>query len=420
MPVDGTPMTKDFPVFDCDGHILEPDVIWRDYVEPEYREAVRAGCWKEDQPDGSFEFTVNGILYAKREGEQAFFGAILTPGMDKDKLSRVKMGVDQVPIAPGAYDPRARLRDMDLMGIDQAMIIPTFCGMWFTAIQDPRAALGLARAYNNWALDYCKADPARLFPAAVIPQQDLDDAVGEVRRVGDLGFTCVLIRPNIVADRYPAHPSFDPVWQAVLDHDLVAGVHPFPAAGGRGPAPADCTAEFIDRAAQASALRRGMVAETICFAQDAQTFLLMLFHHDWYARFPRLKLAVLESNASWLPYVLEKADGRVRAWTATRGTTVTTVPSEAFYRSSFIGFESDEETVFEVWHRFEDIAVWASDYPHFDAEDGWEGIAHMRKWKVPEHVIAKMMGGNALRMYGIEPKLAVREQLPVPEVRVPA
>lgn len=41
-------MEKDFSVFDCDAHINEPHTIWSDYVEPEYREAVKAAFWKDE------------------------------------------------------------------------------------------------------------------------------------------------------------------------------------------------------------------------------------------------------------------------------------------------------------------------------------------------------------------------------------
>ncbi len=38
-------VTKTFPVFDCDAHINDPDEIWTEYVEPEYREVVRRSYW---------------------------------------------------------------------------------------------------------------------------------------------------------------------------------------------------------------------------------------------------------------------------------------------------------------------------------------------------------------------------------------
>ncbi|MEX2558203.1 MAG: amidohydrolase family protein [Actinomycetota bacterium] len=416
MSSNGERMTKDFPVMDCDGHIFEPQEIWTEYVEPEFQSAVREGMWKEDSPDGGWTIWLNGKLHREVKGPMAFFGAILVPGMDKNKLSRMNMGVDQFPVARGAYDPQARLKDLDLMGIDQVMLLPTYCGMTFTCIEDPKAALGLARAYNNWIADYCKAEPTRLFPAGIIPQHDNDDTISEVRRLAELGFKCVIIRPNVIDGRYPAGPLFDPVWEAIQETGLVAGIHPFPATPRH---PADCTAWFIDRISEASGLRTGIVSETLCFAHDAQAFLMMAFHNDLWTKFPRLKLAVLESNASWLPYILDKANGRVKLWTATRGTEVKARPSEIFMKRSWIAFESDEETVFETWKRYADIGVWASDYPHFDAEDAWEAIEHMNKWGVPKDVQAKMLGTNAYEMYGIEPKLIVTERLPLPDVPLP-
>jgi hypothetical protein len=87
---------------------------------------------------------------------------------------------------------------------------------------------------------------------------------------------------------------------------------------------------------------------------------------------------------------------------------------------SWIAFESGEDTAVETWHRFRDIGVWASDYPHFDGEDAWEAIEHVQRAGIPEEVQAQMLGLNACRIYGIEPNLVVTERLQVPAERAPA
>src|SRR5262249_31627343 len=74
---------------------------------------------------------------------------------------------------PGAYDPKARLKEMDLMGIDQVMIIPTMLVMNYPFIENVDAAYALARAYNDWARDFCSAAPDRLFPAGWLPLQNV-------------------------------------------------------------------------------------------------------------------------------------------------------------------------------------------------------------------------------------------------------
>ena len=78
-----------------------------------------------------------------------------------------------------------------------------------------------------------------------------------------------------------------------------------------------------------------------------------------------------------------------------------------FYKQCFIAFESDEMITLRLWDLFENIALWSSDMPHLDASDVWEAIDHMDKYKVPQSAREKMLGGNARRLYGIEPELFV-------------
>ncbi|MCH7914455.1 MAG: amidohydrolase family protein [Deltaproteobacteria bacterium] len=46
----------------------------------------------------------------------------------------------------------------------------------------------IARGYNNWLFEYCKADRERLKGVALVPLQDPSEAVNELKRcVKDLG-----------------------------------------------------------------------------------------------------------------------------------------------------------------------------------------------------------------------------------------
>jgi hypothetical protein len=91
----------------------------------------------------------------------------------------------------GSYEPKPRLRDMDVQGIDQVMIIPTEIDI-YPRLEDALGAKAFCRAYNEWAYEYTLADPERLFFAALIPMQHPDYA--EIRRVAALGcrHSCVL------------------------------------------------------------------------------------------------------------------------------------------------------------------------------------------------------------------------------------
>src|SRR5262249_53856477 len=48
-------------------------------------------------------------------------------------------------------------------------------------------------------------------------------------------------------------------------------------------------------------------SETLGFLMEAMTWVTVVLQTGWLEKFPRLKAAVLESNASWLPLILSPA-----------------------------------------------------------------------------------------------------------------
>src|SRR5262249_42599431 len=87
------------------------------------------------------------------------------------------------------------------------------------------------------------------------------------------------------------------------------------------------------------------------------------------------------------------------------------LPSQAFAEQCFIAFESDEEPVFRQWDCFENSGVWSSDAYHHDGSDSWSAMRSMERAGVPKAVQAKLLGANARRMYGIESKTYVTEEV---------
>src|SRR5437764_756478 len=88
---------------------------------------------------------------------------------------------------PGCYDPRERIKDMDIDGVDAQVTFPTLPGLAgaaFIEIQDRPYALALMRAYNDWLVDeWQAADPERIIGAGILPLWDLPAAAEELRRV---------------------------------------------------------------------------------------------------------------------------------------------------------------------------------------------------------------------------------------------
>ena len=52
-------------------------------------------------------------------------------------------------------------------------------------------------------------------------------------------------------------------------------------------------------------------------------------------------------------------------------------------------------------HDFAEKVVWGSRYPQHDTMSAHEAIARLSDSKVPEDIIARMMGGNAAQQFGV-------------------
>jgi predicted TIM-barrel fold metal-dependent hydrolase len=422
--------TKTFPVFDCDAHINDPLEIWDKYVEPEYRELVKQSYWNtpgtailngRELVTGGHDvpldaITINGIT-------------IGGPGADKRvqrRLMRMRLTPEQCHYLDhrGAYDANARLKELDIMGIDQVLVIPTMMVNYFPFIENVDGAYALARAYNNWARDWCNTAPDRLYPAALIPIQNPDYAVEELRRVAKLNFPVALVRPIDANGHYPnrifwaaekmgndGYRSLDAFFKTIQETGIVLGMHTFPAPIGIGRELPWSPGELIEKAGAGTG--KLVVNSTFSFIFEAMTWTAQVLLSGFLDRYPKLKMAIFESNASWLSELLDHCDLLFKLFANERSQPAKRLPSEAFAEQCMISFESDEKPMYRDWERFENVGIWASDVYHHDASDAWTALRFMREAEVPNSVQAKLMGENARRFYGIEGKVFVNRELPI-------
>jgi predicted TIM-barrel fold metal-dependent hydrolase len=413
------PMTKSFSVFDCDAHINDPTQIW-DYVPESKKELVRNTYWR-----GDAEAWLNGTTPVMGGGNGHFQGynpiCIAGPQMNKKimrKLNTMALTAEQKAYLhhDGAIDPHARIKEMDLMGIDQVLVIPTMVIMHLPFARDPEGVEAFCRAYNDFLVDWTGEERGRLFGAALLPIQDPERAAKEIHRAAGLGHPVGLIRPIDANALYPNDdaPSmmasggpFDPVFRAFEDTGMVLGMHTFPAPSYPHPLGTEYLAspgELFSRAATDS--------QTFSFIHEMQVWLAQVLLTGFLDRYPNLRMAVFESNAEWLPYTLETCDRLYKLYANERPTKGDRLPSEAFYEQCVISFESDEIGVFRQASAFENIGIWASDAYHHDGADSWSAMRNMTAAGVSEDAQAKLLGSNARKMYGIEPKLFVTEEPP--------
>ena len=309
-------LTKSYPVFDCDAHINDPEQIW-DYVPDSQKELVRNTYWR-----GDAEAWLNGDTPVMGGGNAHFPGynpiCIAGPQMNK-KIMR-KLNTDaahrrsrrRTCTTMARIDPHARFGEMDLMGIDQVLVIPTMVIMHVPFATNAEGVDAFCQAYNNFVVDWCSEEPSRLFAAAFLPAQDAGYTAKEIHRAAELGLPVGLIRPIDAQAKYPnaaapsmmANGEYDQVFRAFEETGMVLGMHTFPAPNYPHPfgprlswrLPVSCST------ARAST-RRPSRSSTRCRCGLSQVLLSGLLD-----RYPKLKMAVFESNAEWLPYMLKTCD----------------------------------------------------------------------------------------------------------------
>ena len=160
---------------------------------------------------------------------------------------------------------------MDVQGIDQVMIIPTDIDT-YPWLLDAVGAKAFCKAYNQWAYEYTRADPDRLFFAALLPMQNAQFAVQEVYRVAAQGCRVALVRPTDAMGNYPLQPKYEPVWNALEETGMVYGMHPFPAGGALKPAGYSeqySGAELIRRTISASGIPHSFLTNVQNFQSEA-------------------------------------------------------------------------------------------------------------------------------------------------------
>src|SRR3989449_9205022 len=181
-------------IIDADGHVLEKNIPWAELLEEPYRS--RAPRPVTDNRGHSF-IMIDGKLTPKPVGKGCSF-----VGAPRSRSPHATTGM---------VDPTQRLKDMDLEGIDTAVLFGTSPFLSLPFVEDKDLACAIAQVYNNWLANYCKTDPRRLKGVALVPIQDPPAAVNELRRcVKELGFVAVATPVHSSSGKNLDHPELQP------------------------------------------------------------------------------------------------------------------------------------------------------------------------------------------------------------------
>jgi len=383
-------------VIDANSSVWEPTSIWTDLLSASERTLAEEAFWHERGARGSELTVVNGKAARSLNRSRLNRYACWRPGDTPESIgARDPNAPDEEN--PGAWDAAPRLRDLDALGIARQIVYPTLFAEHLPVVESPRAAVALARAYNDWAAKLAADGSGRLCPVAVLPLQSIPGTLAEIERAARAGFRGAMLRPSYVQGRFLNHSEYAPVWAALAETGLVACI--YPSAGSTNPE-FTSAGPFVERVARNLGIGHD-VAGAIGPVQDAMTFVLTLAYYGHLEDHPDLKLCIAGAGASWYTLAVEKAETYL--WLFPAGPIpVSLEPDELWLRTGrAVSFDAWEESIGILSDAYADVGVFGSRYPRHDTAAPSEAIAMFERNSVKPERIAALMGGNAARLFGL-------------------
>jgi uncharacterized protein len=254
---------------------------------------------------------------------------------------------------PRPTTPELRLADLDRDGLDKEIIYG--CLMINDLIADGAQRAWANSIYNTWAADFAKAsDPNRVFPLAIIPNNDPKDAAAEVRRCTKLG-----LRGGDLAFKRMALPIYHrdwyALWEAAAECDFPISFHSTGFKGLRTPDNPQMEKDYMVQ---------WRLVRSALFQLDTMEVLVSIIASGACEEYPNFKFVLGESGVTWLPYVFDRLDTEYEDRARALGFKLK--PSDYFRRQGFVTYQQDQYLEPIVPLIGEDNIIWGADYPHPD------------------------------------------------------
>jgi predicted TIM-barrel fold metal-dependent hydrolase len=342
-----------FRFMDSDMHVFEPHDLYLKYMDPKWGPMIpRAEPRKQY---GFHRFAMaDGSPVRKSRVPDAVWGdeREVNRRRDEQEGPRFQYGLEH------DFDPASQVKAMDDEGIDVAVLFRTFPPILDEEL-DPEYAIALARAWNDWISDFCRHDPARLKACGVIPLHDVDLAVDETRRIiQEKGHVGVCLTPEHHNGRALHDPYYDPLWATLERLDAPATFH-----SSQNPNMENVTNRFPGHP------NASVLVGVFQNMPDEMMTLAAMIIGGVLERFPRLRVAMLEANCAWAPWLCYRMDERWEQKGKWEKIQLSLRPSDYFLRQCFVAMDVDEYLVGDVVRRLgADNVVVSTDYPHQDSQ----------------------------------------------------
>ena len=361
--------------------------MYEQYLEPRYRAA--APVWMSRPESGHKDFVVKTDAPVSEEWTKKEM-------VSRKRLDDRKSEVYAEELKHG-YTAALTLRAMDVEGIDVAILFRTFAQMAIQVDgQDPGYTFAVCRAFNNWLHEFASVDKARLKGSGILALTDILAAVEEAGRcIRELGMAAVTLLPTVVDNRMVHDKDCDPLWDALQEMDIPVTFHDT----SQGFAAKNPGNWFRDHP------NNLVLVHAFSFPIPLMLSIGCVTAGGLLHRFPRLRMAFLEGNCSWVPWVLYRLDDQWETYGDSQEVQLDMKPSEYFVRQCYVSTETDGELLHHLVDAIgDDNVVLSTDYPHTDSSYPHAVDSFLKYDKVSEETKRKVLWENCARLYNLAPR----------------
>lgn len=360
---------RQYHVVSADSHVVEVPDIWANYMDL----AFRSRAPRVVNQGGKDTWIVEGL-------ESRPLPMLVSMAGVKSENLKTEGRLED--LHKGGWDPHARIKDMDLDGMDAEVLYTSMFNLF--RIPDPVYKSAVFRAYNDWLADYCHAYPDRLIGIGLIALDDIETAVAELRRMAQKGLRGAAIPSLPRLDQSYGDPRYEPFWAEAQELEMPLSLHVNTSEATIIPQTPEYIVNFTMFLAQ---IQMSVATFIACGVLE---------------RFPRLKLVSAENDIGWAATYKARMDHayeRHHHWTHT-GSRLKMLPSAYMDRQVYLTFMYDKPGVDNRQHIGVNNIMWASDYPHSDAT--WPESRKFIEWQfggIPEADRRKIVCDNARALY---------------------
>ncbi len=325
----------------------------------------------------------NGVGPGFLKYQKGMFGHI-------DEMKDLGFEWDSQPGAkPRPTTPELRLADLDRDELDAEIVYG--CLMINDLIASGEQRAWANQVYNDWAADFAKrSDPNRIFPLAIIPNNDPKVAAAEVRRCAGMG----LKGGDLAFKRMSLplyHHDWYALWEAAAECHFPISFHSTGFKGLRTPDTPEMEKEYT--------LQWRLVRSAL-FQLDTMEVFVSLIASGACEKYPDFKFVLGESGVTWLPYVFDRLDTEYEDRGRALGFSMK--PSDYFRRQGYTTYQQDQYMEPIIPLVGEDNIIWGADYPHPDCICP-ESRRTIEKnlGMIPERVRRKITSENVMKLYNL-------------------